>query len=1016
MRAVARIPSFTLVLVLLGSLAASAQTIQMVRDDFPAQTGARGIAAADFNRDGYLDYVTAHEGPHGIAVHYNRGSSGGFTETFIPLTGGPFDVAAGDVNNDGIPDIAVANADAHQVNVILGRSDASFASPLNLPAQWNPRAITIADMNRDGKADLVFSLYQTSTVQVLEGSGTGTFTAALAPIAVGTNPQGVVATDFNHDGRPDLAVASNASSSLTILHQRTDGSFARTEVSGSHTLNVLVTADFNNDGKPDVAGASTSSAAVDVFLGGAGTVAYANSAVTGASPRGIAVGDLDQDGRLDLATGNRASSTVSVMGGLGDGTFTAAVDHAAGNGSRTVAAGDFNNDGRIDIATGNEFDSTTTVLSNATSLVRAGFAFTRQIVGTRTNTFSGASTVAIGDFDHDGAYDLVTHIFPRGLLVLLGNGQQAQLHMDRGFGSLEVLDVNGDGDDDLVVVTWEQTPSPRAVVWVLPGNGQGQFAAPVTTAVEISPRLLPADLNRDGRQDLLLFGTSPVDHRTGVVQPLLGGGDGTFRVLSALYLNGDAGDIEIGDFDRNGTLDFIIGFRDAGRMDVYSGSGSGTFVHTASIALAQWNYVITMAVGDVNEDGYLDIVGTTHVYQPQGPEPFDYQIAVIAGGRGGFGAPVYQQGPQLFDSQGQARLVDLTMDGHLDLMTPAGDLMIGDGDGGFGRPEGFALAWAIHLKFTDYNHDGTADILHTTSYGSVDVLLNRRQATNTPPVAIAPPDRTYHYHEQYGEFALETHGEATDPDLHRVTHQWRHADGRPIETSENGWIVLPQMAPGTHELVLEVSDGRGGTGTDSMTVTILPLKEIVVHMADGWARESWRMVDDPTAASGKRAYDQNLGRAKVTTPVPNSSSFTRIGFVADPTQTYKFWVRLKAEGDHWANDSLWLQFEGGATDGAGNPLGTTSSTRGIEVNLEECSGCGISGWGWRDEAWGQRGAVGQLTLRFPKGGWQTLHIQTREDGVSIDQFVLSAERFRTGRPGAVKNDTTILPKYPPRDW
>jgi len=105
---------------------------------------------------------------------------------------------------------------------------------------------------------------------------------------------------------------------------------------------------------------------------------------------------------------------------------------------------------------------------------------------------------------------------------------------------------------------------------------------------------------------------------------------------------------------------------------------------------------------------------------------------------------------------------------------------------------------------------------------------------------------------------------------------------------------------------------------------------------------------------------------------------------------------------------VWIQITG-AVDGAGNPIGAPGTTSGIEINLEECSGCGVSGWGWRDEAWGQRGAIGSLTLRFPKGGFQSLKFQTREDGVSIDQFVLSAEKYRTARPGAVKNDATILP-------
>ena len=44
----------------------------------------------------------------------------------------------------------------------------------------------------------------------------------------------------------------------------------------------------------------------------------------------------------------------------------------------------------------------------------------------------------------------------------------------------------------------------------------------------------------------------------------------------------------------------------------------------------------------------------------------------------------------------------------------------------------------------------------------------------------------------------------------------------------------------------------------------------------------------------------------------------------------------------------------------------------------------------------------------PAGGRQQIHIQTREDGVSVDQIVLSSKTYLTARPGKAKNDTTIL--------
>jgi hypothetical protein len=78
----------------------------------------------------------------------------------------------------------------------------------------------------------------------------------------------------------------------------------------------------------------------------------------------------------------------------------------------------------------------------------------------------------------------------------------------------------------------------------------------------------------------------------------------------------------------------------------------------------------------------------------------------------------------------------------------------------------------------------------------------------------------------------------------------------------------------------------------------------------------------------------------------------------------------------------------------------------MPVNLEECSGCGLSGWGWEDNGWG-RGVLGPQIF-FAQTGRQRMRIQTREDGLSIDQVVLSSAQFLGSSPGAKKNDTTIL--------
>ncbi|MGE3510396.1 MAG: hypothetical protein AB7N65_16120 [Vicinamibacterales bacterium] len=94
-------------------------------------------------------------------------------------------------------------------------------------------------------------------------------------------------------------------------------------------------------------------------------------------------------------------------------------------------------------------------------------------------------------------------------------------------------------------------------------------------------------------------------------------------------------------------------------------------------------------------------------------------------------------------------------------------------------------------------------------------------------------------------------------------------------------------------------------------------------------------------------------------------------------------------------------------DPDGTPLWRIGSTSALLVNLEDCSGCGVSGWGWQDKAWWQ----GQPPLvRFARTGRQRIRVHLREDGVDIDQVVLSATTYAAVSPGALRNDTTVVPK------
>jgi len=49
--------------------------------------------------------------------------------------------------------------------------------------------------------------------------------------------------------------------------------------------------------------------------------------------------------------------------------------------------------------------------------------------------------------------------------------------------------------------------------------------------------------------------------------------------------------------------------------------------------------------------------------------------------------------------------------------------------------------------------------------------------------------------------------------------------------------------------------------------------------------------------------------------------------------------------------SVWLQFSD-SVDANGNAIWRTLTSDVMGISLEECAGCGVSGWGPLDDGWG----------------------------------------------------------------
>jgi hypothetical protein len=182
--------------------------------------------------------------------------------------------------------------------------------------------------------------------------------------------------------------------------------------------------------------------------------------------------------------------------------------------------------------------------------------------------------------------------------------------------------------------------------------------------------------------------------------------------------------------------------------------------------------------------------------------------------------------------------------------------------------------------------------------------------------------------------------------------------------------------------------------------------DIVIHASDvppANIKGNWAKASVSGAAEGTALVNPNKGAAKVATPLAAPASYVDIKFRAASGVPYYIWFRMQAESNSYSNDSVYVQLSGAVT-ASGSALARIGSTSALSFILEQGRDAGVSGWGWTDSGWESVASP----IYFPTAGEQTIRLQPREDGVRIDQIVISSVAYASKIPGLTKADTTIV--------
>jgi hypothetical protein len=751
--------------------------------------GALGtLVAGDFNGDHVLDLAAADTDHNSVAVILGSGSGDGTFQAprRVTVDKSPRAVAVGDFNGDGISDLATANLSpdpAHgSVSVLLGQSDGTFTVAPPVPVDSGPISITAGDLNGDGLTDLVTTNTASGNLSILlgrKGAGgkpSGTF-APQERLPVGFGPAQTVIGDFNHDGRMDLATTDFQSNSVSALLGLGDGTFQDNVIGVGNRPQAVVVGDFNGDGVPDAVTANYGSGDLSL-LRGTGTLTFQPEAriplPAGQQPVALATGDFNHDGRADLAVATQGAPGVSILLGVGDGTFRAGGEYPAGQLPSAVVVGDFNRDGFDDLAVA-DFQAGAVWVWVGTK--NGGFI----PLGTFPTGGAGPRALVLADFTGDGVADLaVADQNSNEVTVLPGRANGSfgtPLHAPLGAAKQPVAlvagDFNGDGHPDLATAN-----GGSGDVTVLLSDGRGGFLSPTTAAVGPNPTAITAaDMDGDGRLDLMVsaagaFAVSTLlgdpSHPGQFLAPHTTVNAGQLAALAPIQLTGLPQPAVVA---INGQFDFAYLFLTTG--------GRGNATMSAAVN-SEKPFRAAPLVGDVNGDRVPDAVSVSRsgailfrAGQATPGQPITYAAPVVVNpdpayhaqavavvrrkgalpllaaiDSGGNTVSLYEQTaggdwqrlPQTLDTgltPSTLAAADLNGDGSDDLVvgnlqSSTVQIFLADPAGGF-HPQGAAIRTGFDTNFVlpaDVNGDGAPDILAVNG-GSNDVAVLLNDGTGT---------------------------------------------------------------------------------------------------------------------------------------------------------------------------------------------------------------------------------------------------------------------------------------------
>jgi hypothetical protein len=476
---------------------------------------------------------------------------------------------------------------------------------------------------------------------------------------------------------------------------------------------------------------------------------------------------------------------------------------------------------------------------------------------------NGPSGIVAADLNGDTFIDLATANRYHVVSVLLSDGAG-------GFGpartvktwsnphSLATGDFDGDGDLDLVTAaTWDLA--------VQENNGDGTFATAQRLSFSGGTNLKSVavgDFNADGKMDLgvasnrwdgyCYYGYCYGYYR-GFAHVLLGDGGGGFNETASVLLNSSQPtSVALGDVNNDGQLDLVAGDDSGGGVDVLLGNRDGTLQSPSSYGTGGGSDY-SVAIGDLNADGNLDLA-TVHRY--------GNNAAVLLGdGSGAF--PTYNH-YATGDYPLSVALEDFDQDGRLDLVTANPDsddiaVLRGNGDGTFQAALAAPGDAPNRVAVADFNGDGSPDVAVTNhALDMVSVLLNDGDwpAPGVPTVSVGDASVIEgHTGTANASFTVTLSSDPIDTvTIDYATGNGSAATGDGDYQSVAGTLAFNPGDPLTQTVLVPVNGDRRGEADETFVVNLTSATGAVIIDSQGLGTirddEPRVSIDDDAVAEG----------------------------------------------------------------------------------------------------------------------------------------------------------------------